>query len=190
MIDIVPGCVTLQDEVPRTTAADWMADLRALPTWRQEHLKLYGKTIPFPRLVAWHGDPGCTYKYSGHVNQPEPWTVTLDRARARVAPTANAVLLNWYRDGRDSISAHSDDEADMVPEAPIVCLSLGAARTLVFRHKRDKRTVKVTLTNGSVLVMQGSCQRDWTHAIPKETSGGDRISLTFRTVEVRKESRE
>src|SRR4051794_20301983 len=81
--------------------------------WKQETLRLFGKPVPQPRLTAWHGDPGATYTYSGLTVAPEPWTPVLLSIKGRIEPMSgvrfNSVLLNLYRNERDSVSWHSDD---------------------------------------------------------------------------------
>jgi len=94
-------------------------------------------------------------------------------------------LLNWYKDGQDSIGEHSDNEKGLVKRGVIACVSLGAERTFIFRNKKDKKiTHKISLANGSLIVMKGTTQQYWKHLIPKEKSIKEgRISLTFRQLE-------
>lgn len=157
--------------------------------WRQEHITLFGKTHKQPRLVAWHGDRNAHYKYSGKTYEPQFWGDTLLRLKGVVeqacAHPFNSVLLNYYRDGRDSMGLHADDEPELGPEPAIASLSLGATRTLYFKHRfrKDLDTVKVPLPSGSLLLMRGATQRYWKHGIRKLSSPcGARINLTFRLV--------
>jgi alkylated DNA repair dioxygenase AlkB len=82
--------------------------------WRRESITLFGKTRLQPRLICWMGDSGCAYAYSGKRHEPEPWHPLVARLRAQVEDLAdakfNAVLLNLYRDGDDSMGFHADDE--------------------------------------------------------------------------------
>jgi alkylated DNA repair dioxygenase AlkB len=96
------------------------------------------------------------------------------------APRFNSVLLNLYRDGRDSMSFHSDNEAQLGPEPVIASLSLGATRTFQMRKRSPRQRLAGRLGHGSLLVMYGSSQAEWEHAIPKEPCSGPRINLTFR----------
>jgi len=156
--------------------------------WKQEAIKLYGKQIALPRLTAWYGDPGATYSYSGLTVHPLPWTETLLTIKARVESVAgvafNSVLLNRYRDGRDSVSWHADDEPELGPNPVIASVSFGAARAFQFKHKTlpDQRH-SLTLTDGSLLLMAGATQHHWLHQIPKVKAAlGERINLTFRLI--------
>lgn len=156
--------------------------------WKQEAIKLYGKEIALPRLTAWYGDPGATYAYSGLTVHPLPWTETLLTIKSRVEAVAgvtfNSVLLNRYRDGRDSVSWHADDEPELGPNPVIASVTFGAARTFQFKHKTLPETRQsVTLTDGSLLLMAGATQHHWLHQIPKVKAAlGERINLTFRVI--------
>ena len=157
--------------------------------WRQESITLYGKTHLQPRLLAWYGEPDAVYRYSGKTYQPLPWTEQLDDLRRRMEDLAeapfNSVLLNYYRDGRDSMGLHADDEPELGPEPVIASLSLGEERALYFRHKRDKkaRGLDVVLPHGSVLMMRGLTQANWKHGIRKlRRPCGPRLNLTFRLI--------
>jgi 2-oxoglutarate-Fe(II)-dependent oxygenase superfamily protein len=81
---------------------------------RADTFTMFGRTVPVPRLISWHGDPGCRYRYSGQTYEPAPWTPGLARVRAELAERTqlefNAVLANYYRDGRDSVGWHADDD--------------------------------------------------------------------------------
>ena len=85
--------------------------------WRQDRIKLFGKVHDQPRLTAWYGDPGTAYTYSGLTLEPLPWTPLLTSLRARVEAlsqvTFNSVLLNYYRDNRDAMGMHADDEPEL-----------------------------------------------------------------------------
>lgn len=95
----------------------------------------------------------------------------------------NSVLLNLYRDGRDSVSWHADNEPGLGRNPVIASLSLGATRRFQLKHRRSKERVRVDLTHGSCLVMAGATQHHWLHQIPKTARPvGPRINLTFRTM--------
>jgi alkylated DNA repair dioxygenase AlkB len=148
-------------------------------------------------LTAWYGDSTAAYTYSGLTLEPLPWTTLLASLRARVEAlteaTFNSVLLNYYRDNRDAMGMHADDEPELGERPVIASLSLGATRTLVFRHKtrRDLAPVKIPLPSGSLLLMQGSTQSHWKHGINRSTRAcGPRINLTFRRVISSRESLE
>ena len=165
-------------------------DLRGQVDWRQEEILMFGQRVPVPRRVAWHGDPGASYTYSGTEHHPLPWTPALDRVRARATRLAgtdfNAVLLNLYRDGRDGMGWHADDEPELGRDPVIASVSLGATRRFCLRHRRRKDLrLDVPLTHGSLLIMSGATQHNWVHALPKTaTPVGERINLTFRRIEL------
>ena len=156
--------------------------------WRQEQLRMFGREIPFPRLTAWYGDKGKSYRYSGKTYQPQPWTELLRRIKkpvdAAAGVTFNSVLLNWYRDQSDSMSWHSDDEPELGENPVIGSVSFGVPRKFQFKHKtRKAERHSLPLEPGSLLIMAGPTQHHWLHAVPKtkKTTGG-RINLTFRVI--------
>jgi alkylated DNA repair dioxygenase AlkB len=157
--------------------------------WRSEEVVMWGRKLPQPRLTAWYGDAGASYAYSGIQLHPLPWTpMLLDikaRVEATVGSTFNSVLLNYYRDNRDSIGFHSDDEPELGEQPVIASLSLGEERMFILKHKRLKLVapVHVRLASGSLLLMKGDTQRCWRHGILKESrSCGPRVNLTFRQI--------
>ena len=172
-------------------ASDLFRALRHGVDWQQEEVVIFGRPRRVPRLVAWHGDAGASYTYSGTLHEPLPWSPALERVRRRVQQLSgwrfNAVLLNLYRDGRDGMGWHADDEPELGPEPAIASLSLGAQRRFCLRHRRRKGLrADLKLPHGSLLLMSGATQRHWVHALPKTAvPTGERINLTFRSVGIR-----
>ncbi|MBH8561688.1 alpha-ketoglutarate-dependent dioxygenase AlkB [Nostoc sp. CENA67] len=157
--------------------------------WRQDKIKCYGKEINLPRLTAWYGDIGKNYTYSKITMNPIPWTPVLLWIKKRVEEIAqvsfNSVLLNFYRDGKDSVSWHSDDEPELGKDPIIYSVSFGGERKFQLRHKFQKKLEKIefNLTHGSLLIMKGKTQEYWQHQIPKTTKlVMPRINLTFRII--------
>jgi alkylated DNA repair dioxygenase AlkB len=157
--------------------------------WRQDSVFVWGKMHLQPRLIAWYGDPGSEYTYSGIRLTPLPWTDLLLEIKKRVeiatAASFNSVLLNYYRDNRDSMGFHSDDEPELGARPVIASLSLGEERTFILKHKTNKlaKPVRLKLASGSLLVMKGETQRYWQHGVAKQTRPcGRRINLTFRRI--------
>lgn len=157
--------------------------------WKQETIVIAGQERLQPRLSAWHGDAGCSYVYSGTRFEPHPWTPSLLRIRDDIETLTghrfNSVLINLYRNENDSIGWHSDAEPELGVQPVIASLSLGETRIFKFRHKtrKDERTVSIALNDGSLLLMAGTTQRYWQHAIAKEhRPQGMRINLTFRQI--------
>ena len=156
--------------------------------WKQEEIRIHGKIIPIPRLTAWFGDAGKTYMYSGITVEPDPWIQTLLEIKSKIEEvsnvTFNSVLLNYYRNERDSVSWHSDDEPELGKNPIIGSVSFGDVRTFQLKHKIDKALkINKDLPDGSYLEMAGSTQHHWLHQIPKRTRKiGPRINLTFRII--------
>lgn len=157
--------------------------------WRSEVITLWGKQYQQPRLAAWFGDPTARYTYSGLSLDPLPWSELLSDIRSRIEAlvdtTFNSVLLNYYRDHRDSMGMHSDDEPELGKNPVIASLSLGEQRTFVLKHKskKDLKPVHVALESGSLLLMSGATQHHWKHGINKVSGPcGPRVNLTFRRI--------
>ena len=165
--------------------ADVFARLVAETDWREETVVIYGKRHLQPRLSAWYGEKA--YAYSGLRLQPTPFTPLLltlrDAVEAATGHAFNSVLLNYYRNERDSMGLHSDDEPELGPRPAIASLSFGEARTFILKHKHTRQTVRVPLTDGSLLLMAGDTQQYWLHGINKMTKSlQGRINLTFRKI--------
>lgn len=156
--------------------------------WKQDSLKLYGKSIPLPRLTAWYGDRGAAYTYSGIKSETNPWNDGLLHIKRRieelVGGTFNCVLLNWYRDGRDSLSWHADDEKELGADPVIALANFGATRDFLLRRNSDHdHKITIPLKHGTLLVMRGELQRHWKHAVPKRANvDSSRFNLTFRSI--------
>lgn len=157
--------------------------------WRQHKILVWGKMHLQPRLIAWYGDPDTVYTYSGITLEPLPWTDLLLEIRKRVetvtAASFNSVLLNYYRDNRDSMGFHSDYEPVLGDRPVIASVSLGEERTFILKHKANKlaKPVRLRLASGSLLLMKGETQRYWHHGVAKQTRPcGPRINLTFRRI--------
>jgi alkylated DNA repair dioxygenase AlkB len=166
-----------------------LSELIESTPWRHEVVTIYGKKFMQPRLIAWYGDPGQRYAYSGIALDPLPWTETLLDVRSVVQDLAgesfNSVLLNYYRDHRDSMGFHADDEKELGPTPIIASVSVGATRTFVLKHKTrlELKPVRLELTPGSLLLMKGDTQRNWKHGIDKQAKPcGPRVNLTFRRI--------
>ena len=185
-IPIEDGALALMARLPLPYSTEEVfARLRAETPWRQDSIVLFGKRHLQPRLTAWYGD--ASYTYSGLRLEPLPWTPLLAELRTAVEQACgrrfNSVLLNYYRNERDSMGMHSDDEPELGPEPAIASLSFGATRGFILRHKYNKRTVKLPLNDGSLLLMSGTLQSYWLHGINKATRAlGERINLTFRYI--------
>ena len=182
--------------------------VRHYPAWLQEaehvlarlerevvcqraQIRMFGKTVTIPRLQAWFGDPGASYRYSGVRLQPDPWTPALSELRQTLhtrlpGSRFNSVLVNLYRDGQDTVGWHSDDERDLGPEPLIASLSLGHTRRFQLKPKNAARGagIGLDLAAGDLLLMGGQTQTHYAHCAPRtQRPVGPRWNLTFRWIQ-------
>ena len=166
-----------------------LAGLREEIEWSQHYVHIAGRRMACPRLSAWYGDPGASYRYSRQTYEPLALPPRLEAVRSLLQETLgirfNSVLLNLYRDGADSMGWHSDDEPELGDDPVIASLSLGATRRFRLRHReRSAPSCGFDLEHGSLLVMDGATQRNWQHAVPRtRRKVGTRLNLTWRRVE-------
>jgi alkylated DNA repair dioxygenase AlkB len=175
--------------LPTAEADTLLGELTAEVEWEQRPIRIFGREMPQPRLTAWYGDPAARYAYSGLHWEPRPWTPTLQALRQRVEAATgtrfNSLLLNLYRTGQDSMGWHADDEPELGPTPAIASLSLGATRRFRLRPRAGSghAPLSLDLPNGSLLLMHGTTQQYWQHALPKTARlVGPRLNLTFRWV--------
>lgn len=156
--------------------------------WTRHRVRLFGRELDAPRLSAWVGDPGVSYRYSGVRHDPAPWTQSLSNLRSRLERELgiefNSVLANRYRDGSDSMGWHADDERELGAQPTIASISLGATRRFRLKPRSEAGTpLALDLVHGSLLVMAGGTQTNYMHALPRSARVvGERINLTFRWV--------
>jgi alkylated DNA repair dioxygenase AlkB len=174
-IDVRPGWLSGADALFESLSSD-------VP-WRAERRQMYDRTVDVPRLLSFYGEGEAL---------PHP---ALDEAHAALnaqyadelgEPFRTAGLC-LYRDGRDSVAWHGDTIGRSRTEDTMVAiLSVGAPRPLLLRPRAGGQTLRHNLGHGDLIVMGGSCQRTWEHAIPKTTKPvGPRISIQFRPRGVR-----
>lgn len=167
------------------------AELNQTTAWRHDTVQMYGRRLPVPRLMAWYGERRASYSFSGLSLEPAAWCPALLEVKAAVEAETemvfNSALANLYRDGRDSVAWHADDETELGPAPVIASVSFGATRTFQLRRVDDHRVRHdVELTPGSLLVMAGRTQHHWQHRIAKTAKPiGPRINLTFRHTTLR-----
>ena len=156
--------------------------------WQQDEIRVYGKIHPQPRLTALFGNEGKSYSYSNITMQPHPWNLLLQKLKMEIENIAavnfTTVLLNQYRDGKDSNGWHADNEKELGINPVIASLSFGAERTFQLKHNFEKDQKKsIILEHGSLLLMKGTTQHFWKHQIPKTAKPiGPRINATFRII--------
>ena len=157
--------------------------------WRQDEITFMGKKLFIPRLNCWYGDEGKSYAYSGISFDALPWTETLLKIKKHVeslvGESFNSVLCNYYRNEKDSVSRHSDDEKELGKNPTIASVSFGETRTFILRHKfcKDFKALKFQLNDRSLFLMSGNLQHFYDHEIPKSSKKClGRLNLTFRNV--------
>lgn len=169
-------------------AADLYLDLLREIPWQQDNIKVFGKEHAQPRLTALFGNDAKQYSYSNITMQPKPWNLLLQKIKYHVESVAEinftTVLLNYYRDGKDSNGWHSDNEKELGLNPTIASVSLGSERMFQLKHNTDPSLRQnILLENGSLLIMKGATQHHWKHQIPKTSKPiGGRINLTFRVI--------
>ena len=174
----------------KPTADRLLQELMEKIEWTQNKIRFYGKESLVPRLEAWYGDHGKSYAYSGIQMNPKPWTKELVEIKEAIEKEAsvpfNSALINYYRDGKDRVAWHSDDEKELGQNPIIGSVSLGAERKFKLRHKKYKENglkAEIMLQHGSFLLMKGPTQHHWMHEIPRTAKPiGPRINLTFRII--------
>lgn len=164
---------------PRSEADQYYQTFINTTPWAQYRRKMYDKIVPDPRLTAWYGKDGTN-----------DWTPELlaikSKVEAEVGIQFNGVLLNYYRDGNDSVSWHSDTLPASGKTTPIASVTFGETRIFKVRHKtrKDIQQLDIPLTHGGLLLMGETMQLHYEHHIPKTAKKiGPRINLTFRITE-------
>ncbi len=158
--------------------------------WEQDQMTIYGKNVNLPRLTSWYGTVDKTFAYAGSEDKMHPWSADLllikERIEQEVAIKFTRCLLNYYRDGNDSVDWHQDYEGAHRKNTIIASVSFGATRPFQLKHvtRKDLSRKDILLTHGSLLLMKGATQENWKHKIPKTTKKIlPRINLTFRWIE-------
>ena len=157
--------------------------------WQQDDIKVFGKVYLQPRLTALFGNEGKSYSYSNIKMQPHLWNSLLQKIKSKVESVTETnfttVLLNLYRDGKDSNGWHADNEKELGTNPVIASVSFGAERLFQLKHNSIPGLKQnIVLEHGSLLLMKGTTQHFWKHQIPKTAKPIDsRINLTFRVIE-------
>ena len=176
--------------LPFKKSRELFNSLKSLPL-KQETIVIPGRgVVKQPRLTGWYGDPNRSYTYSGLTLEPQPWTTELlhlkDELVNFVKVGFNSVLVNYYRDGHDSIGKHSDDERDLGPskdDIVIASVSFNGPRAFILQNKKTGVSHRIELQCGSLLLMRGRTQQHWTHEIAKTKAYvPERLNLTYRVV--------
>jgi alkylated DNA repair dioxygenase AlkB len=164
-VEEAPGWVRGPDEL--------FARLLDVTPWQQRDIWMYERRVAEPRL---------THRWRLDEEEP-PLPILRQLAVAlseRYGVTFTQVGINLYRDGSDSVAWHGDRVARELPEATVALVSLGVPRPFKLRPKGGGRSIAYLPDRGDLLVMGGSCQRTWDHAVPKVSNAGPRMSVQFR----------
>jgi alkylated DNA repair dioxygenase AlkB len=156
--------------------------------WKHDQALIYGKLITTKRKVAWYANKEFSYTYSKVTKTAllfPQWLIELkEKVENLTQVKYNSCLLNFYSDGGEGMTYHSDAEKELKKNGSIASLSFGAERNFVFKHKTSGEKVSVFLESGSLLEMKGETQTHWLHALPTTKKVNKlRINLTFRQME-------
>ena len=172
-VDHLPGWVRGSDAVLQTLLDE--------VDWRAERRRMYDGVVDVPRLLRWFGEA-----------EPLPHPL-LTEARDQLSAHYAAELgepfvtagMCLYRDGRDSVAWHGDTQGRSAQHDTMVAIvAFGAARPLLLRPRGGGASRRFPLGHGDLIVMGGSCQRTWEHAVPKVANAGPRISVQYRPFNV------
>jgi alkylated DNA repair dioxygenase AlkB len=174
-VDLLPDWLAGADPLLSTLLTD-------VP-WRAERRQMYERVVDVPRLTAFY-DEGAPLPHPALVEARERLSA---HYAAELGEPFVTVGLCLYRDGRDSVAWHGDRIGrSRDTDTMIAILSLGSARQLALRPREGGPSRRYTLGHGDLVVMGGSCQRTWDHAIPKTNAAvGPRISAQLRVRGVR-----
>jgi alkylated DNA repair dioxygenase AlkB len=154
-------------------SASLFAHLEKSLPWTQETMWMYDHTVAVPRLLA---------RFAPDEPLPRELLDVQERVEAQIGAAFNAVSVQYYRDGSDSVAWHSDHTEDLIDRPYVALVSLGAVREMHIRSKgRPRRAFSVDLEPGSLLVMGGLAQEHWEHHLPKVARPiAPRISIALR----------
>lgn len=187
---MIEGCTLIKGFIDPMFANQIFKKMVDELPWQQPKIKIFGKSVAIPRLqvLVAASDVNQSYQYSGIDMCPIFFSGIMQELKimveGRMGMNFNTALVNYYRNGNDSVSWHSDDESLLGEHPVIVSLSLGSSRHFHFRKKSNHlEKVKYILENGDLFIMGPNVQDSYHHAILKEKNvGGGRINITFRNV--------
>jgi alkylated DNA repair dioxygenase AlkB len=168
--------------------ADHFLSLLKNIQWTQNEIVVFGKKYLEPRQTAWYGNAGVKYSYSGIERESKFWTPFLEEIRDRIQEVTessfNSVLLNRYRNEKDSVAWHADDEKELGDSPTIASVSFGASRKFQLRYKNKKDGIfSIFLHHGDLMIMDPPTQAHYLHCVPKSSKRvSERINLTFRKI--------
>lgn len=169
-VDHVPGWLGGADAL--------FTDLVASVRWRQREVAMYDRLVAEPRLSSWWGDEDDPERCLDAA--PASLRALVPALDSRYRRGFDAIGLNLYRDGRDSVAWHGDRFERDRPATIVAVLSLGSPRRFLLRPVGGGASRAFVLHSGDLLVMGGTCQQTWQHCVPKVAHAGPRMSATFR----------
>ncbi len=178
LLSYIPGFISPEE------GNDMLRLLLQTVSWQQHKEIMYDREVVTPRLSAWYGDAGK----EGIKFKTQQWLPELLKLKEKIERFSGerfqCVLLNYYRDGNDSVAWHADRDTLPGLKTAIASLSIGQERMFDFRHKQDHtKKHAILLQHGSLLLMQPDLQKDWEHRIAKSNIPmRARINMTFRKV--------
>jgi alkylated DNA repair dioxygenase AlkB len=149
-------------------------ELATLDVWEQRRRWMYDRVVDEPRLTGEYADlaaaPALLVELAATLGE-------------RLGVPYDRIWMNWYRDHRDGTGWHADRPVNKAPTAIVPVLSLGAPRRFLVRPMGGGTSTVFTPDGGDLIIMQGRCQRDWQHCVPKQKApAGPRMSLNFSSV--------
>ena len=152
--------------------------------WRAERRQMYDRVVDVPRLVSFHD---LTVEAPPHPLLTRLRRRLNDIYAGELGEPFTTVGLCCYRDGSDSVAWHGDTIGrSSWQDTMVAIVSLGATRTFALRRRGGGPSLRLPMAHGDLLVMGGSCQRTWEHAVPKTSApAGPRVSMQFRPRDVR-----
>lgn len=177
----------LDDFLDKSQLASILSCLPKL-NWKQYPITLFGKSYLQPREIAFYGETRVTYTYSRNtrlnaLKWPSEIAALKSIMEELCESSFNSVLCNHYRNEKDSMGMHADNESSLGENPCIASMSFGGTRILRVTHNESKQSLKIPLKNNSLLIMKGSMQHHWKHGIPKESKEMEaRYNLTFRAI--------
>ena len=171
--------------MPQPETVSWENKLIKNLDWEQPIVRIFGNDYKVPRKTCFLAQSGISYSYSGYVHLSREWPSWIKPLLEKVVNTCstnfNGCLINYYRDGNDSMGWHRDNESVLDMNKPIASLSLGSRRDFCLKHINKKFKELLTLNSGDLLIMNPPCQKEWLHSVPRRKKiYSSRINLTFR----------
>lgn len=159
--------------------------------WDDTLRSSYGHTSKFNRKSSYYSQPGYPYPFSGRTFDGKSFTSTMDEILKRINNECNchfnSILFNYYRDGKDTISWHTDNEKVLGQDPTVGTLSFGQERPFMLRERADHSVKREFISShGSLIIMEGKTQNHWDHSVPQRMKlSNPRLSLTLRTITIK-----